>query len=281
MPGEGEGENWLDSVPEQFRDAPFFKAAESPDAALQAIQNAASYMGNSIRVPGDDASEEDIKSFHDKLKEKVPGLIPKPSDDNLEELYDFLRPSSHENYRFEVPEGKEIPSDFEEFSKVAHKHGLSQKQFEGVLQDVLGSQWESQSQMEADHADAMKELGKEWGASYDQNLSTVKNFLRLTDAPEGIVDLISNNAMSPEEIKWLHSVAKSTKSAAEIMGQGDNGNPAMISPDEAQSRISEILNNPNHAYWNQSDPNHDRAVRKMVELHRFRAGDKSANPAFI
>jgi hypothetical protein len=281
-PGEGAApQDWRNSLPEPLREAPFIKAADDPEKALQEIQNAASYMGNALRIPGEDASEEDRVAFYEKLQEKVPGLMPKPSDDNLEELYKFLRPESPDQYSFDAPEGREVPEDFEAFSKIAHKHGLSKDQFKGILNDLLGPQWEQQDQLSAEQTEAMKALGKEWGAAYEQNLTTVKNFLRLTDAPEGIVELLSQGAMSPEEIKWIHSVARATKSEAEIANQGNGDNPAMISPDEAQARISEIMNNPSHAYWNAADPSHDRAVRKVVELHKFKSGDRSADPSLI
>lgn len=273
-------QDWRETLPEPLRDAPFIKAADDPDKALQEIQNAASYMGNALRIPGEDASEEDRAAFYSKLQEKVPGLMPKPTDENIQELYDYLRPKSPDEYKFEAPEGREIPSDFEAFSKVAHKHGLSKQQFEGLLKDILEPQWEQQDSLAADQAQAMKELGKDWGAAYDQNMSMVKNFLRLTDAPEGIVELLSEGAMSPEEIKWIHSVAKATKSDTELANQ-EVQNPAAVTPDEAQARISEILNNPDHAYWNAADPGHQRAVRKVLELHKFKSGDKSADPSLI
>jgi hypothetical protein len=265
--------DWRESIPEQFREAPFFKDAKTPDEALQHISNAASYMGNSIRIPGPDASDADRQSFYQKLTEKAPGVMPKPDGTNMEQVWNSLgRPSDPKEYRFDPPDGTEIPGDFESFAQVAHKHGLTQDQFKGVLNDIVTQQVTQSETLQAQQNEEMKALSIEWGLAFDNNLSAVKNFLRLTDAPEGIVDLIAEGAMSPAEIKWIHSIATQTKSSTELANQGQGNNSGMLPPAEAKDRIQEILNNQDHPYWRADDPRHHDAVKKMVELH------KMANP---
>ena len=44
MPPEENAPEWLQNVPELLREAPFLKAAESPEDALAKIQHAASYI---------------------------------------------------------------------------------------------------------------------------------------------------------------------------------------------------------------------------------------------
>lgn len=265
-------DSWVDSLPETLREAPFLSKAESPEKALQELQNAAGHLGNSLRLPSEDASEEDRKAFYDRLSEKVPGLMPKPTEENMEEFYKALgRPENPDDYNYEPPEGKEVPGDFESFAKVAHKHGLTQEQFRGVLNDVLSGQWEQAEIAESEQNQEMSQLSQEWGQAFDQNLSAVKNFLRLTDAPEGVVDLISEGAMSPAEIKWLHSIASSTKSPTELVTQQTQQETA-LTPSEARTRIQEMMNNPEHPYWNATDPRHQDAIQKMLKLQ------KAANP---
>jgi len=264
--------DWRESIPEQFREAPFFKDAKTPDEALQHISNAASYMGNSIRIPGPDASDTDRQAFYQKLTEKAPGVMPKPDDSNMEQVWNSLgRPTDPKGYQFTPPEGSEAPPDLDSFAQTAHKYGLTQEQFKGVLGDIVQQQTTQSETMQAQHNEEMRALNKEWGMAYDTNLSQVKNFLRLTDAPDGIVDMISEGVMSPAEIKWIHSIASQTKSSTELANHQGTSNGA-LPPAEARDRIQEILNNNDHPYWNASDPRHADSVQKMVELH------KMANP---
>lgn len=265
-------DSWLDSLPEPFRDAPFISKAKTPEEAVNEIKNAASYMGQSIRIPGEDASEEDRKAFYEKIMEKAPGVMPRPTEDNMDEFYKALgRPDNPDDYNVEFDEDDVVPPDFESFSKLAHKYGLSQDQFRGILKDVVADQKVQLETQSAEQKQELKKLSEEWGVAFDQNIGKVKNFLRLTDAPEGIVDLISNGAMSPEEIKWIHSIATQTKSPTELAEQ-DKNYTAALTPSEARNRIQEMLNNQDHPYWNATDPRHKEAIDKMIEYQR------AANP---
>ena len=210
-------ESWRDSLPEGFADAPFFKAAETPEAALAGIQNAASYMGNSIRIPGEDASDEARNEFYTKVAEKAKDkLMFRPDDDSMDAFYDSLgRPKDPKEYKIELPDGREIPADFERFSKIAHENGLSNKQFKGILSKVLEEQWTNQDINDIAQKEEFGKLAKEWGVAFDNNIGQVKNFLLLTDAPEGIVELISEGAMSTTEIKWLHDLATKMRTGVE------------------------------------------------------------------
>jgi hypothetical protein len=260
---------WVESLPEPFREAPFIKASKSAEEALQNIQNAASYMGNSIKFPGEDASPEAKQEFYQKVLGKAPDLMYKPTEDKMDDFYKSLgRPENATDYKFDIPEGREVPSDFESFSKIAHENGLTDKQFKGILGKVLEEQWAEADSNAAAQAEEIVKLKGEWGTAYDQNMSRVKNFLRLTDAPEGIVDLFAENAMSPTEIRWIHSLAEQMKSAPEL-AELQTAQILTITPAEAREKIEEIMGNREHAYWNPNDPRHEDAKRKVVELHRL------------
>lgn len=257
--------NWRDSLPETLREAPFLKAANTPEDAFEQIKNAAAHMGNSVRFPGEDASPEVKQEFLDKITAKSPELMLRPNEGNQDKFWNSLgRPESPDKYNLDLAEGEELPSDFSSFAEVAHKYGLTQDQFRGVVKEVVSGQQEQMSATEAQQKTEMSNLAKEWGQAYDQNVAQVKNFLRLTDAPEGIVELISEGAMSPQEIKWIHSVATATRSPVELATQKQEQQNA-LTPMEAHSRIQEMLNNHEHPYWNQTDPRHKDAVNKMLE----------------
>jgi hypothetical protein len=269
--------DWRSELPEAFREAPFIKAADSLDDAVSQLSNAASHMGNSIRVPSEEASEEDRKAFYDKVLQKAPDLMPKPTDENLDAFYNSMgRPEAHDKYSYTPPEGKEVPEDFGAFAEAAHKAGLSQDQFNAVLDGVLGNVWQQQDTMEHEQQQAMKALNSEWGLSFDQRMEAVKNFLDLSDAPDGIKELFQSEAMSPTEIKWLHEIATKNASAAELATQQTQGN-VPLSPAEAQARIAEISANNDHPYWNAADPRHKQAVEKMLEYQKAAAPESTTS----
>lgn len=263
--------DWRAELPQAFQEAPFIKAAESLDDAVAQLTNAASHMGNSIRVPSEEASPEERKAFYDKVLQKAPDLMPKPTEENLEAFYNSLgRPADYKEYKYEPPEGKEIPEDFEAFAEAAHKAGLSQEQFKSVLDGVLGNVWQQNEALEFEQQEAMKQLSQEWGLSFDQRMGVVQNFLKLTEAPEGIQNLLENGAMSPAEIKWIHEIATKTASTTELASQQSQGD-APLSPQEAKERINEIIANNDHPYWNAADPRHKQAVAKMLEYQKAAA----------
>ena len=273
-PSDGD---WKTGLPEGLSDAPFFKKATSLDDAVSALGAAAAHMGNSIRIPGEDASDEARSEFYSKILEKAPDLMPKPSEDNMDAFYRAAgRPNEASDYQYEAPEGREVPSDFAAFSEVAHKYGLSQDQFSGILGEVLGAQWNDLDSMQETHLTEMKDLKSEWGMAYDDNMSAVKNFLRLTDAPDGIVDLLTSDAMSADEIRYFYNVAQATKSSTELSKQGPTTTPELMTPGEAQMKISEMLNNSEHPYWNSADPGHRRAIDRMLELQKMANPQKRA-----
>ena len=50
--------DWRESLPEQLRDAPYFKNAESPDQVRADLDGAAYWQGNSILKPTAEATDE-------------------------------------------------------------------------------------------------------------------------------------------------------------------------------------------------------------------------------
>ena len=262
-------ESWIESLPETLREAPFISKAESPEKALEELQNAAGWMGNSIRLPGEDATDDARKEFYGKLAEKAPGVMVRPDPENMTDFYRSMgMPEDVNGYKWETPEGKSDPDDLGIIAEVAHKAGLSQDQFKTMVDNIMESKWTQEDQYEAEHKEAMAGLATEWGQAYDGNMAGVRNFLKLTDAPEGIVDLITQGAMSPEEIKWLHKVATQTKSSVELADQQQQ-RQAALTPAEAQMRIAELLDNP--AYWDAANPLHKSLQQKMLEYQQAAA----------
>ena len=85
--------NWTDDLPEPLRDAPFIQKAESAEAALAALKHAGNHVGNSIRFPDKEASEDSVNEFiEETLSINFNSLsnIKKLYKDEAESLFDIL-----------------------------------------------------------------------------------------------------------------------------------------------------------------------------------------------
>ena len=74
--------SWLDSIPEEFRDKPSFTKYKSLEDFSKGYDNVTKMVGNSVRIPTEESTEEELNEFYTKLG----------------------RPDSHEKYSYERPE---------------------------------------------------------------------------------------------------------------------------------------------------------------------------------
>ena len=274
--GDTPSNDWRTSLPEQWRNAPLIGKAESADDALAQIQNAAQYMGNSIRIPGEDAGKEDWAAFKDRLREKVPDLMVKPDVSDPDSIRDTFKalgvPEKPDDYRYDIPEGREALPGAENLRKLAHEAGITQTQFEKLVGGMQAMEYEQNDHLDVLQREDMATLQKEWGFATDQKMEAVANWLKLTDAPESIQELAASKGLSAADYVWLHGIATSTRAASELTNLPKDETQTVLSPDEAEIKIQEMLNNHEHPYWNAAHRGHKAAIERMVELQRMRAG---------
>jgi hypothetical protein len=271
-PPETPPESWLDSIPEGMREAPFIKGADSLEVALGNIENAAQYMGNSIRIPGEEAGDEDRQAFITKVMEKAPQLMLKPDLNDETQAADFYkmlgRPETAEDYKYDPGEGNDVPENIKAFAEIAFNNGLNQAQFQKMVSSIMEGEAAQMEQTDEAQIADLRNLHAEWGMKFDENVRIIGNFLKLTDGPEVLQDMLKEGQMSTSEMKWLHNIASQTKSAVEL-AQQPAGTVTVLTPDMAQASIQEMLNNQKHPYWNPADPGHKKAVERMVELQQM------------
>jgi len=261
--GGGEGNEWKQSIPEQLRDAPFFKEAKSMDEVVAGIAGAAQYMGNSIRIPGDDAGAEDLAEFHAKLSSKVPGLIPTPDFTDPNSVNEILtrmgRPSSDKGYKF--PDGME-PDEY--LAKVAFDNSLTQNQFDGFVKTMNEStKSETEANQLAQRSNIL-ELKKEWGLAYEDKAAEVSALLKIMEAPPHIAKAFQENNLDTSLVKWFSKITDSLGGEGTQLGKKDESKTG-ISPAEADIKIAEINANSQHPYWNPQMPGHENAKKVFQE----------------
>lgn len=267
---------WLEKYPEEVRELEIFKGSKDEETMIKRLGDQQSYVSQALRVPGEDAGDEDWKAFDEKLTTKVPHLMRTPDPDNDESVVSTLRslgaPEEVGGYApptLEVDEGMtQNEGIVEVFKTSAHKHNLTQKQFAGVLEDVHKNSVEAERVRITDFNNDRATLQKDWGAVHDQNMDAITVFMTKTDAPAALLKVAEFGDAAT--LDWLHRITKAVNGEkVSVASDGKTTKPAPMTPAEATQKISEIRNNKKHPYNNAGDPGHAAAKTRMRQLYIY------------
>lgn len=264
---------WLEQLPEPMRELPFIGKSQSMEEAINHIKDAADTMGNSLRIPGPNAGDEDKKRFQERVLEKFPDLMPVPSDSDDEAYAKVLErlgaPGEHTAYKLPEIEGFKWDEGFaESLQKQAQAAGLTKRQFTEYAKQVGTQMHEQGLSAQQAHEQAIGQLKQEWGEAFDSRRQQMVNYLEQTQAPESLRAAVKDGKADPATMKWLHQMmAKSRKEDPEGADQGGPaGGDPVLTPTEAQARIQEILNNPD--YFNPG-PRQKVLMEEMLKMQRL------------
>lgn len=284
MTGE---EAWYTEVlPEALHDLPIVKESADQETFTKRLGDQQDYVSQALRVPGEDAGEEDWKAFDEKLTSKVPHLMRTPNLDDDDSIVSTLRtlgaPEEAAGYKqptLEVDEGMEQNTAIvDTFRAAAHKHNLTQKQFEGVLNDIHGNSVENERTRILNFKEDRGKLVTKWGATHDGNLDAITVFMAKTDAPPALKDITKFGDAAT--LDWLNRLTKAVKGESVNAADDTNGeHSAAMTPNEAQAKISEIRGNPKHPYNNPQDPGHKAAKARMRQLYVYKDPANAEKPA--
>lgn len=251
--GEGGGEHWSSAAPEFARGWDQVKNSETQEDFYNRVGELRSHVGNSIRIPGEDASAEDVQAFHTKLQEKVPGLMATPDMDNEETLNGLLkrmgRPDDVSGYS--DVSGEELKfndGQLADMKGLAHDLGLTKKQFEKLATIVGGENFVSADKATESNAANITAIQTEWGLSAEAKYQETVNFAKTAGAPEALVKALVAKEIDAPTVFWLNALAKGSSEKSNISHQPNNTSGNVLTPMEAQERINEMLRNPDHAY---------------------------------
>lgn len=273
--------SWKEGLSEENAASPAFKdIGDDINDLAKNFLDAQAYLGNAVRIPGEDASEESIAEFHEKLKSKVPGLMMTPDLEDQDTINGFLSklglPDTVDGYEIPAVDGIELSEDREKMIREsALKHGLTAKQVKGFLGDMFTSDVGSMEIANLGQEEALLGLKKEWGVTYDPKIKALKDGMLLSEAPSDLTDALSANNMPPGIVKWLSSIF--AKFSTEGTNLGDNedkdvNNPDLLDPIEASSRANEIREKIMKGDVPQTSPEYKILLNKLLKY------EKMANP---
>jgi hypothetical protein len=270
--------NWLDDLPEPLREAPYLKAAESPEDALAKIQHAAKLVGTSVRIPGEDASDDDRNSFYEKLT-AIDGVARLPTNDDIDGVIGLLTklgyPEDHTGY--ELPEVADFEWDKdmgEQMRHYAHKAGMTPGQFTAFAQQIAEQELGVTAEMDNELDDARKALRLDWGDTLEEREGLIRGWLEMSQAPEEMRELLNDRKLPLGTMNWLLSIAKQFEGDIKpISKDGKDGEPPMT-PDEAKVELSKILSDLTN--MRETDPRYKQLQQRMVQMQRLAMGSQAA-----
>lgn len=177
-------------------------------------------------------------------------------------LYDkaFNIPENAADYNLNAPDGADLTT-FKDIMKQNHiSPATAQKLLDAHLNEFTNYENIKTQEAEAAKEAAEKQLKKEWGMKYNENMSKAAKYLeKISDTKEDyqyFLDTIGNDA------KFIKLLARMGDSVSEGSLGGMEGQVSGFTktPSEAGAELDKILNDPNDAFWagsrnRRNDPN--------------------------
>ena len=261
------GNDWRTALPEQIREWPEVAQADTAEGFWKRISDQRSHIGNSIRIPTEDASDEQWGEFHTKILNRVPALMRTPTGADDESTTQILRqlgaPEKAEGYAAADAAESLGENELAFYREAAHEAGLTRKQFDKVIGKLSRRTSDNKLVAEQQHKDELKGLADEWGLAAEAKYQNVVGFAKSVNAPETLVNALESKQVDAATVRWLASISTAFKESS--IPSSDPFAGKSMTPSEASAQINDILFNKEHPYHKG-----DRAAKeKMHELMKF------------
>jgi CRISPR/Cas system CSM-associated protein Csm2 small subunit len=271
MAEENENE-YIESIPESFRDVESIKSAGSLENLLNQHVNLEKKMGTAVFSPGEDADTDQWNKFYERVSTLAPGLTRIPDSDDAEgvsALYGKLgRPNEAAGY--EVPEikygadGKVLDQGeyVEDFRQFAHENNITGSQFKKML-TWFGERTVNNLEAAAENRDKlMGELRTQWGDATDARISRVEQLVKDQGGEEAVAAL-GNLANNPVVLNMLDKMADAMMEENSLGNMGPAGDAA--TRQSIEDDIATLKNN--EAFLDRKHADHERTVKRVDALY--------------
>lgn len=241
---------WREHIPEDLKQEKFWDNVPDMPTLVKNYGNAQKLIGSSVRVPGEDATPEQLASFHKRLG----------------------RPDDPKGYQLtDVPGADKMPQETVEwFKQIAFDEGISQKAFNGLLSKYMARVNQSQIEQEvtlragAQQAAETLKRADQWGANFDRNLAYAKRAMGKLGS-DAVVEKIEASGLG-NDIDFLNMFYLVGRQMAEhgiIPGEVSG----IMNADAAKIRIGELRARPE--YFDNKLPGHRELVDEMQRLYQL------------
>jgi hypothetical protein len=272
-------QNWKTLLADEYKENPSLKDFKDLNDLAKSYVNAKSYIGGSIRIPSNDASDEAKEEFYKKL-ESVPGVVRFNEDDPKNVLQRLGLPEAPDKYEIILPEEVKAniqPELYNQFLSYAHELGLTKKQVQGMVDYEIKKEQAMNSVLETYVNEQETTLKKEWGNEFKNRNDVAKQTFDILSQKFPELKELNDNpktAMNAGFVKLLYEIGKTYAEDKTVVGINDKR--FGVSPVEAKSQISDIRNNKSHPYHDASHPEHETAKQKVNDLYMIAYGDEGS-----
>jgi predicted metal-dependent hydrolase len=235
----------------------------TPEKAAEALYEANRELSQRVKMPGEDASDEDRAKFA-----KAMGVPEKAED------YKIIAP---EHVSEEVFESDQYQAPIRGILDEMHRAGANQSQIDALL----GKYWqmeamasEEQARIDAEHiTEAESDLRREWGSGYEENLAHANQYME--KAAPGLAQLELKNGMALGSYPpFIRMMAESGRISSE--GRLQLGLVGTAAGQDLQSQYDDLSDQFYTAYHS---GNTDQA--KRLDAQRREVGEKLFGSAGI
>jgi len=264
---EATPQDWRASLPEAAQGWSEVQQAKDINGLMDYYGHMRTRMGRSISIPPENATQEEWQSFNAKLMDKVPDLVRKPNLEDDASFQDFYKslgmPEDRDGYALPEDVQIDISNDIDWLRDMAHESGLSNKQFQTLVNGMVQNHIKNIDSQEADLNASQSALRNEWGFAFDERNQAVKNFAEMTGAPEQLMEAINTGKLSGDVVKWMHGVVKQVSGEGKPLPDMHNAQPA-LDPYEMEAKANDMyqrmMNLPTHS------PEYQRLMEQRVQL---------------
>ena len=238
-------------IPEAYKDEKSLHNFSNMDDFVKSYLHSQKLVGaDKIAIPNKYSTDEDWKKVYKQLG----------------------TPETGEGYKYKLPEDHKIEDDtLKNFSNEAAKLGLLPNQANGVMNyynEIIKQGLSDQAaQQKTAQDEAVVELRKEFGASYQKEIQSAKNLVHATLGKEFIDNSLLQDGTrlgdNPTVIKAFAKLAN--KLSEDDIVKGDV--PSYLTTSEINKQIS-ALQQPGSAYWDNKHLSHNDAVAEVQALIR-------------
>lgn len=264
--------SWRDFLSEELQADEKISEFKSADDLANAFLSTKRMVGGMIRIPTEDAGEEKIKEFNEKLSQ-VPGVVRLPGMDDetgWEELYRKLgRPEGPADYKIDRPAEEDLPKGmkYDEqtekwFREIAHKAGLNNAQagqIVGAYNEMIRLGYEERVK---ETGAINSKLRESWGSDYDRRVNIAQKVVEQYGGEDAWAQLeesgLGNNLAI---IKIFADFGLQNLDQSLI---NDAGNKVTETNDELNAKLGELMANP--AYLDKKNPQHNAIVQKVLDI---------------
>ena len=234
------------------------------------------------------SSNEDIAKSYINLQSKISakGLIVPDKNASKEEKATFWkelgRPDTADGYQLELPKDlhQGIKSDAESqkvFKGKCHEIGLSNEQTQLLhswyMTELSGVMTRQDEEDKKAVNESKTALNAKWGTTYEGKLALANKVVNKFGG-EKVLELFKEGlGANPLVLEMMANIGDALSEDA--LGPGGKSMYGGLTPDAAQAKKNEILNNPKHAYFSNDSKIRQEAVEEMLNLNKILAAAES------